>query len=224
MRRIAGSPEAIATRLRREVREQVGLPITVGVARTKFLAKVASGVAKPDGLLVVPPGGELEFLHPLPVERLWGVGKVTAAKLHAPRHHDGRRGRADDRGPADPDASAGRRAGSCTRSSHNRDPRRVQTRRRRRSMGSQRAMGRGAAPHGRHRREPDRARRPCHRAACARADRVGRTVILRLRFADFARATRSRTLPTPTADTAPLLAAARGLLAEAEPLDRRARA
>ena len=78
-----GSPEEIAARLKRRVLEQVGLPITVGVARTKFLAKVASGVAKPDGLLVVPPGGELEFLHPLPVERLWGVGEVTARKLHA---------------------------------------------------------------------------------------------------------------------------------------------
>ena len=74
-------PPEIAQRLRRDVREQVGLPITVGVARTKFLAKVASGVAKPDGLLVVPPDGELAFLHPLPVERLWGVGPVTAAKL-----------------------------------------------------------------------------------------------------------------------------------------------
>ena len=82
MRRIAGSPTEIAVRLRREVRERVGLPITVGVARTKFLAKVASGVAKPDGLLVVPPDGELAFLHPLPVERLWGVGAVTAKKLH----------------------------------------------------------------------------------------------------------------------------------------------
>ena len=73
----------IAVRLRRDVLERVGLPITVGVARTKFLAKVASGVAKPDGLLVVPPDGELAFLHPLPVERLWGVGPVTARKLHA---------------------------------------------------------------------------------------------------------------------------------------------
>ena len=72
----------MAARLRREVVERVGLPITVGVARTKFLAKVASGVAKPDGLLVVPPDGELAFLHPLPVERLWGVGAVTAKKLH----------------------------------------------------------------------------------------------------------------------------------------------
>ena len=79
--KISGTPVEIATHLRRDVRERVGLPITVGVARTKFLAKVASGVAKPDGLLVVPPDGELAFLHPLPVERLWGVGPVTAAKL-----------------------------------------------------------------------------------------------------------------------------------------------
>src|SRR5437868_1534508 len=83
MERIAGTPTEIAARLRREVREQVGLALTVGVATTKFLAKVASGVAKPDGLLVVPPGGELAFLHPLPVERLWGVGPVTAGKLQA---------------------------------------------------------------------------------------------------------------------------------------------
>src|SRR5207237_4597506 len=81
MERIAGSPVEIAVRLRRAVREQVGLPITVGVARTKFLAKVASGVAKPDGLLVVPPSRELAFLHPLPVEALWGVGPKTAARL-----------------------------------------------------------------------------------------------------------------------------------------------
>src|SRR6059036_2922705 len=82
MRRLAGTPTEIAARLRRDVLERVGLPISVGVARTKFLAKVASGVAKPDGLLVVPPDGELAFLHPLPVERLWGVGPDTAQKLH----------------------------------------------------------------------------------------------------------------------------------------------
>src|SRR5215217_6517350 len=82
MRRLAGTPVEIAVRLRRDVRARVGLPITVGIARTKFLAKVASGVAKPDGLLFVPPDRELSFLHPLPVERLWGVGPVTARKLH----------------------------------------------------------------------------------------------------------------------------------------------
>ena len=83
MERGFGTPVEIAQQLRRDVLEQVGLPITVGVARTKFLAKVASAVAKPDGLLVVPPDKELAFLHPLPVERLWGVGPVTAAKLRA---------------------------------------------------------------------------------------------------------------------------------------------
>src|SRR6195256_1827804 len=82
MQRLPGTPAEIAVRLRRDVLERVGLPVSVGVARTKFLAKVASGVAKPDGLLVVPPDGELAFLHPLPVERLWGVGSVTANKLH----------------------------------------------------------------------------------------------------------------------------------------------
>src|SRR5438132_5825742 len=82
LERISGTPTEIAVRLRRDVLARVGLQITVGVARTKFLAKVASGVAKPDGLLVVPPDQELAFLRPLPVERLWGVGPVTAAKLH----------------------------------------------------------------------------------------------------------------------------------------------
>src|SRR6185503_7707626 len=80
--RVSGTPTDIAVRLRREVLEKVGLRITVGVARTKFLAKVASAVAKPDGLLVVPSGTELQFLHPLPVQRLWGVGPVNTEKLH----------------------------------------------------------------------------------------------------------------------------------------------
>ena len=87
MRRLAGSPADIAARLRREIRARVGLPVTVGVARTKFLAKVASGVAKPDGLLVVPPDRELAFLHALPVERLWGVGAVTADKHRGIRQY-----------------------------------------------------------------------------------------------------------------------------------------
>ncbi|HEY7398220.1 MAG TPA: DNA polymerase IV, partial [Gaiellaceae bacterium] len=82
MERSVGAAVEIAGRLRRDIRAHVGLPVTVGVARTKFLAKVASGVAKPDGLLLVAPDRELEFLHPLPVERIWGVGRVTAAKLH----------------------------------------------------------------------------------------------------------------------------------------------
>ena len=97
LRRIAGTPAEIAVRLRHEVRERVGLPISVGVARTKFLAKVASAVSKPDGLIVVPPGDEIAFLHPLPIERVWGVGAKTAAKLHARGMHTRRRHRRDSR-------------------------------------------------------------------------------------------------------------------------------
>src|SRR3954465_13275904 len=140
LRRISGSPREIAVRRARRILEQIGLPITVGVARTKFLAKVASGVAKPDGLLVVPPDGELAFLHPLGVERLWGVGPVTAAKLHA----RGIRtvGEVARLGEATLVSMLGRAAGRQLYAlSHNRDPRRVQVRRRRRSMGAQRALG-----------------------------------------------------------------------------------
>src|SRR5437763_2843504 len=144
---ISGTPKEIAVRLRAQVRELVGLPITVGVARTKFLAKVASAVAKPDGLLVVEPERELEFLHPLPVERLWGVGAVTAGKLRG-------RGITTVCEVAElPEATLvsmlGRAAGRHLHAlSHNYDPRPVQVRRRRRSIGSQRALGR-------RRREPD---------------------------------------------------------------------
>src|SRR5207237_10079502 len=138
LRRLAGTPVEIAVRLRREVLERVGLPVTVGVARTKFLAKVASGVAKPDGLLVVPPGKELEFLHPLPVERLWGVGQVTAAKLHAC-------GITRVAQVAELHETAlitllGRASGRHLHAlAHNRDPRIVHTGKRRGSIGSQRA-------------------------------------------------------------------------------------
>ena len=139
--RISGSPTEIAVRLRRDVLERVGLPITVGVARTKFLAKVASGVAKPDGLLVVPPDGELAFLHPLPVERLWGVGPATARKL---RDRGIRTvGQVAQLGEAALVSMLGRAAGRHLHAlAHNRDPRPVRVGRRRRSIGSQRALGR----------------------------------------------------------------------------------
>ncbi|GHH33268.1 DNA polymerase IV [Lentzea cavernae] len=216
LHRIAGPPEVIAARLRAAVLERVGLPITVGVARTKFLAKVASGVAKPDGLLVVPAGHELEFLHPLPVERLWGVGEVTAAKLHGL----GLRtvGEVAALGEAALVSMIGRAAGRHLHAlAHNHDPRPVQTGRRRRSIGSQRALGR------RERTRDDldavlaslvdgiaRRLRTAHRAC--------RTVVLRLRFADFSRATRSHTIGTPTTETEVLLAAARDLLGGVMPL------
>jgi DNA polymerase-4 len=220
MRRLAGAPVDIAARLRREVRRRVGLAITVGVARTKFLAKVASGVAKPDGLLVVPPECELEFLHALPVERLWGVGDVTAAKLH----HVGIATVGEV--AALPESAlvsivglaAGRQLHALA---HNRDPRRVQPRRRRRSIGAQCALGR------RRRSAADvdavllgLVDRVTRRMRAAR--RVGRTVVLRLRFDDFSRATRSFTLVEPTAETQTVMQVARGLLAAAMPtIERR---
>ena len=218
LRRVSGTPVEIATELRSRVRAEVGLAITVGIARTKFLAKVASGVAKPDGLLHVPPDGELDFLHPLPVQRLWGVGKVTTAKLH-------------DRGiftvgelaQLEPQAlvsmlglANGRHVHALA---HNRDPRPVRLGVRRRSIGGQRAIGRGP-----HRPDDidamllgliDRVTRRLRKA-----DRLCRTVVLRIRFEDFSRITRSHTLPRPTADTAALTSAARALLVSVAPLIR----
>ncbi|HET8527831.1 MAG TPA: DNA polymerase IV [Gaiellaceae bacterium] len=211
MERCAGTPEQIATRLRAAVRERVGLPVTVGVARTKFLAKVASGVAKPDGLLVVPPDGELAFLHPLPVERVWGVGPATAKRLHAwnVRTVGQLAALSEETLVAMLGRAAGRHLHALAR---NRDFRRVEPRRRRRSVGAQRAVGRG-----RHTpREVDATLvalvdRVARRLRAAR--RIGRTVVLRLRFGDFERATRSHTLPFATASTETILAVVRGLVA-----------
>jgi DNA polymerase IV len=214
---ISGTPAEIAAKLRRAVRERVGLPITVGVARTKFLAKVASGVAKPDGLLVVPPGGELSFLHPLPVERLWGVGAVTSKKLR-------------DRGLttvgevarlSEPELieMLGRASGRHLHAlAHNRDPRRVERRRRRRSMGAQHALGRRTP------KSPEAldavlvglVDKLARRLRAAR--RVCRTVVLRLRFDDFSRVTRSHTLLQATSETETVLATARELLVAALPM------
>jgi DNA polymerase-4 len=215
--RSVGPPTQIAAQLRRDVLERVGLRLTVGVARTKFLAKVASAVAKPDGLLVVEPDEEVEFLHPLPVQRLWGVGAVTAEKLHA-------RGiRTVRQVAALPEevlvAMLGRASGRKLHAlAHNRDPRPVEVHRRRRSVGAQCALG--------------RRRRSDHELDAVlvglvdrvtgrmrKAGRVGRTVVLRLRFDDFTRATRSHTLDRATAETRPLLATARALLAGVERRD-----
>jgi DNA polymerase IV len=218
--RISGPPREIAVRLRRDVLEHVGLPITVGVARTKFLAKVASGVAKPDGLLVVPPAGELAFLHLLPVERLWGVGRVTAAKLHS--RGITTVGQVAALAEAALVSMLGRASGRHLHAlAHNRDPRPVQVGRRRRSIGSQRALGR---------RSP-RSHAALDAVVIAIVDRLGRrlraarrvcrTVVLRLRFDDFSRATRSHTLPQATARTATILETARGLLAAAMPMIER---
>src|SRR5437764_3813792 len=189
---ITGTPAEIAVRLKREVQERVGLPITVGVARTKFLAKVASGVAKPDGLLVVPPEAELAFLHPLPIERLWGVGPVTARKLRERGVRTvGEVARLRDDTLVSLLGGAGGRQLHAL--AHNRDRRPVRPGRRRGSIGSQCALGR-------RRRSAedidavvvglvDRVTRRMRRA-----ERIGRTVVQRLRFDDFSRATRSHPL------------------------------
>jgi DNA polymerase IV len=218
LRRISGTPVEIAARLRSDVRSRVGLPITVGIARTKFLAKVASQEAKPDGLLLVPPGRELAFLHPLPVRRLWGVGAVTADKLRA----HGIETVADVAELSESMLASlvgGGMGGRLYALSHNVDARRVTTGVRRRSVGAQRALGRAgnsmsaaqidAVVIGLIDRIASRMRA---------AGRTGRTVTLRLRFNDFGRATRSHTLPWATCSTHALLGTARRLVAAAAPL------
>ena len=216
MERSVGTPIEIAHTLRRRVRDEVGLPITVGVARTKFLAKVASGVAKPDGLLLVPPEDELAFLHPLEVERLWGVGPVTAGKLHEVGISTvGQVARMDEGLLV---ALVGRAQGRQLYAlAHNRDPRRVERRRRRGSIGSQRARGRRPWTPGELDADlialVDRVTRRMRKAS-----RVGRTVVLRLRFDDFTRATRSHTLLQATSSTETVLRTARRLLDEAMPM------
>jgi DNA polymerase-4 len=213
--RVSGTPVEIAATLRRNVRDRVGLAITVGVARTKFLAKVASGIGKPDGLLVVPTGGELAFLHPLPVERLWGVGRVTAAKLRergiltvGDVADVERRGLISMLGPA-----SGRHLHALA---NNYDPRPVQVGRRRRSIGSQRALGRAQLSTA----ELDATLIGLVERVTRRlrgAERLCRTVVLRLRFDDFSRATRSHTLPRATSDTDQILTALRALLVAVSP-------
>ena len=219
MRRLAGTPAEIAVRLKRAVLERVGLPITVGVARTKFLAKVASGVAKPDGLLVVPPERELAFLHPLEVERLWGVGPITARKLRARGITTVRQ--VAELGERELVSLLGLASGRHLHAlAHNRDPRPVRVGRRRGSVGSQHALGRSR----RSVEEIDAVLVSLVDRVTRRlraGHRVGRTVMLRLRSDDFTRATRSHTLPFSTAHTETILAAARALFATAQPLIER---
>ena len=216
--RVSGTPVEIAARLRARVREQVGLPITVGIARTKFLAKVASQEGKPDGLLLVPPDRELAFLHPLPVRRLWGVGAKTAEKLRA----HGIETVADVAELSE--ATLGSMVGGAMGRqlftlSRNIDRRRVTTGVRRSSVGAQRALGRRGNSMSAAEVDAvvvnlvDRITRRMRAAG-----RTGRTVVLRLRFDDFGRVTRSHTMPRATASTDVILCAARELVAAAAPL------
>jgi DNA polymerase-4 len=218
LRRVSGTPVQIAAQLRSEVRDRVGLPITVGIARTKFLAKVASQEGKPDGLLLVPPGRELAFLHPLPVRRLWGVGAVTADKLHT----HGIETVADVAELSESMLASlvgGAMGGRLYALARNVDPRRVSTGVRRRSVGAQRALGR--AGNTMSAAEIDAVVINLIDRITGRmraAGRTGRTVTLRLRFNDFGRATRSHTLRWATSSTQTILATARALVASAAPL------
>lgn len=199
---LLGSPSAIARSIRERVRREVGLPISIGVASTKFLAKIASARAKPDGMVLVEHGSELDFLHPLPVEAMWGVGIVTARRLH----HLGI-GTIGELSEVPPMALApllGPAAARALRSlSRNRDPRPVHGGRRAGSVGSQQALGRGLA---------DRDEMAV--VVLGLADRVGRrlrakgrtgsTLTVRVRFPGPRSVTRSHTLPSPTGSTAAL--------------------
>ena len=214
LRRIVGTPEQVAVRLRERVRVEVGLAISVGVARTKFLAKVASAVSKPDGLLVVEPEREQAFLLPLPVERLWGVGTVTAEKLH--RLGIRTVGQLAELEVTTAERLLGRATGAHLHAlARLRDPRPVDTARRRSSIGSQRALGNRP----RTAEELDLFLTQIVDRLARRlrdGDRICRTVVLRLRYGDFTKATRSRTV-LATDRTSVLLAVARDLLAAAQP-------
>lgn len=213
---ISGTPREVAVKLRRDVLEGAGLPISVGLARTKFLAKVASGASKPDGLLVVPEDGEAGFLHPLPVERLWGVGKVTSEKLHSMGIRTvGEIASCREESLV---AALGRSAGlRLLDLANNRDPRRVRPREPRSSIGAQSAFQAGSRTPG----EIDSLAAALVDRTARRlrsAERVCRTVSVGFRFGDFSRATRSYTFRGTTDLTATILTAVRELITSARPL------
>ena len=208
-----GEPVEIARTVRQRVRDELGLPISVGVARTKHLAKIASQVAKPDGLVVVEPDNELTFLHDLPVALMWGVGPVTRARLAAIGVQTiGQLARLPGKslerlvGPA-----AGEKLAALA---WNRDPREIRTHHRARSAGAQSALGRKPAQ--------ERVYRP---ALAHLADRIGtrlraktlagRTVTVRVRFADLRAITRSTTLEAPISSTQTLTEVAVELVRQA---------
>ena len=205
-----GSPAEIATAVRRRVRAELGLPISVGVARTKHLAKIASQVAKPDGLLVVDPNAELAFLHELPVEVMWGVGPVTKSRLADIGVH--RVGELAKLSPSSLERVLGHVAQDKLMAlAWNRDPRRIRPRRRSRSAGAQSALGRKPADMC--------AIRPALRHLADRvasrlraSGRAGRTVTVRARFADLRSVTRSITLDAPLSATAILAEIAEDLV------------
>lgn len=195
-RRLLGSPRRIAELIRARVVEETGLTCSVGVAGTKFMAKLASGRAKPDGLLVIPPSETLAYLRPLPVGALWGVGASTQASLE----RMGMRTVAD---LADaPIAVLQRAVGDAgARRLHDlangRDARRVVTESREKSVGHENTFGVDVD-------DADTLRRELLRLSGRVGERLrrhgleGRTVAIKVRFSDFRTITRSRTLAEPT--------------------------
>lgn len=205
-----GAPEVVAQRVRERVRAEVGLPISVGVARTKHLAKIASQVAKPDGLVVVDPKRELDFLHDLPVGLMWGVGPVTGHKLAEAGVLT--IGQLADMPGRSLEQLVGHAAGQKLAAlAWNRDPRVIATERRAHSAGAQSALGRQAFA--------EHVFRPTLRHL---ADRIGsrlrakglsgRTITARVRFADMQAVTRAVTLGAPVAATTILAEVAEDLV------------
>ena len=190
-----GSPAEIASAVRRRVRIELGLPISVGVARTKHLAKIASQVAKPDGLVIVDPATELDFLHNLPVELMWGVGPVTKARLAEIGVQLAKISERSLTRLVGPAASE-----KLTALAWNRDPRQIKTHRRARSAGAQSALGKKPAE--------ELVLMPALRLLADRVAsrlrakyRPGRTVAVRVRFGDLRSVTRSVTLDAPISAT-----------------------
>ena len=202
-RRLFGAPAAIAERVRARVRGELGLRISIGVARTKHLAKIASQVAKPDGLVIVDPAAELAFLHDLPVELMWGVGPATRLRLtEAGVQTIGQLARSS---PESVERLLGHAAGRKLKAlAWNSDPRQVQRRRRAHSAGAQSALGRQPAT--------ERVFRPVLQHLADRIarrlrakDRPCRTVTVRVRFAGLRSVTRALTLPAPISATTALM-------------------
>ena len=195
-----GSPEDMAKTIRKRVQAEVGLPISLGVAQTKHLAKIASQVAKPDGLVVVHPGTEQDFLRDLPVELMWGVGPVAKARLAGMGVHT--IGQMAQTSPQSLVRLLGQAAGSKLAAlAQNQDPRRVVTRRRSQSVGAQSAFGKKPATEAVFR--PTLLHLADRVASRLRSkSRTGRTVTVRVRFADLRSVTRSITLPAAISATA----------------------
>jgi DNA polymerase-4 len=194
-----GAPTEIAAAVRRRVRDEIGLPLSVGVARTKHLAKVASQVAKPDGVVAVDPAGERAFLDPLPIRLIWGVGPTTERRLHEAGIHT--IGQLADTGSPILERLLGQTTGAkLIALSANIDARTVQTPARSKSMGAQAALGRRRAT-------PELIRETFGYLVDRVAGRLrkenlaGRTVTVRVRFVHLRSVTRSITLRVATSTT-----------------------